>query len=215
MSFRPARRGAALLFAAALAAGAIAAPAAAAIQQPGNTLVVNSNGDTEADDGSCTLREAITSANANTASGATAGECIEGSPGAADTITRDHRRRRARKQQCFVTNVRRAVGAAIHQFRSRLAAAITAAEAKRAPAAVGEHLCEHDDGRRLSGAAEREVAHAQHGQARLRARLRHAPRGDRAVDEPQRCEELGLRACTAPPEGRFTHGELFDEAAIA
>src|SRR6186713_2021780 len=87
MSFRPARRGAALLFAAALAAGAIAAPAAAAIQQPGNTLVVNSNGDTQADDGTCTLREAITAANVNMTISTAAGECIAGSPGAADTIT--------------------------------------------------------------------------------------------------------------------------------
>ena len=82
--------------------------------------------------------------------------------GTGDTIACDDCRRRARKQQSFVANLRGTVGAAIHQFRSRLGAAITAAEAKRAPAAVGEHLCEHDDGGRLAGAAEREVAHAQH-----------------------------------------------------
>ena len=47
-------------------------------------LTVNSNGDTTADDGVCTLREAITAANTDTASGATPGECIAGS--GADTI---------------------------------------------------------------------------------------------------------------------------------
>ncbi len=42
------------------------------------TIVVNDTGDTAADDGVCTLREAIIAANANTASGAMGGECIAG-----------------------------------------------------------------------------------------------------------------------------------------
>jgi CSLREA domain-containing protein len=87
MSFPSARRGAALLVAAALAATAIATPVTAAIEQPGNTIVVNSNGDARADDGSCSLREAIIATHDNVASGAAAGECGAGSPGAADTIT--------------------------------------------------------------------------------------------------------------------------------
>ena len=41
-------------------------------------IVVNSSADTVADDGVCTLREAITAANSDTASGATAGECAGG-----------------------------------------------------------------------------------------------------------------------------------------
>lgn len=48
-------------------------------------IVVNSAGDTVADDGECTLREAIVAANTDTASGATVGECAAGSR--ADTIT--------------------------------------------------------------------------------------------------------------------------------
>lgn len=48
------------------------------------TITVNSKADTQADDGECTLREAITAANTDTASGATPGECIAGS--GADTI---------------------------------------------------------------------------------------------------------------------------------
>lgn len=48
------------------------------------TLTVNSKADSAADDGSCTLREAITAANTDTASGALSGECIAGS--GADTI---------------------------------------------------------------------------------------------------------------------------------
>ncbi len=49
------------------------------------TLTVNSIADTAANDGVCTLREAITSANTDTASGAAAGECAAGS--GTDTIT--------------------------------------------------------------------------------------------------------------------------------
>jgi len=48
-------------------------------------IVVNSDADTEADDGLCTLREAITAANSDTASGATIGECAAGA--GADIIT--------------------------------------------------------------------------------------------------------------------------------
>jgi CSLREA domain-containing protein len=48
------------------------------------TITVNNNGDTAADDGVCTLREAIVSANTDTASGAMAGECQAGS--GTDTI---------------------------------------------------------------------------------------------------------------------------------
>jgi CSLREA domain-containing protein len=52
----------------------------------GNTITVNSAADVAADDGQCTLREAIIASNANTASGAMAGECAAGSAGL-DTIT--------------------------------------------------------------------------------------------------------------------------------
>lgn len=48
------------------------------------TITVNSKADIAADDGECTLREAITSANTDTASGATPGECVAGS--GSDTI---------------------------------------------------------------------------------------------------------------------------------
>jgi CSLREA domain-containing protein len=41
-------------------------------------ITVNSTGDTAANDGTCTLREAITAANTNTASGAMANECAAG-----------------------------------------------------------------------------------------------------------------------------------------
>ncbi len=49
------------------------------------SISVNSNLDTIANDGKCTLREAITSANTDTASGGAGGECAAGS--GADTIT--------------------------------------------------------------------------------------------------------------------------------
>src|SRR5687767_8182520 len=43
------------------------------------TITVNSTTDTVANDGACTLREALTAANTNTASGGMAGECAAGS----------------------------------------------------------------------------------------------------------------------------------------
>ena len=45
------------------------------------TITVNSTADAAADDGACTLREAITAANTNTASGAMANECPAGAAG--------------------------------------------------------------------------------------------------------------------------------------
>lgn len=52
---------------------------------PASTIVVNSTADVQNNsDGLCTLREAITAANTDTASGATAGECVAGS--GSDTI---------------------------------------------------------------------------------------------------------------------------------
>ena len=50
-----------------------------------STITVNSIADVSANDGQCTLREAITAANTNTASGAMAGECVAGTSGL-DTI---------------------------------------------------------------------------------------------------------------------------------
>lgn len=51
------------------------------------TITVNSTADDTADDGECTLREAITAANDNTESGFTDGECVAGA--ATDTIEFD------------------------------------------------------------------------------------------------------------------------------
>src|SRR5215207_7742728 len=48
-------------------------------------IIVNSTSDAAANDGLCTLREAITSANTDAPSGAASGECAAGS--GADTIT--------------------------------------------------------------------------------------------------------------------------------
>ena len=45
---------------------------------PAATITVNSTADTQANDGKCTLREAIVSANTDTASGAAANECAAG-----------------------------------------------------------------------------------------------------------------------------------------
>jgi len=60
----------------------------AIIAAPASGITVTSVADTTANDGVCTLREAILAANSNTASGAMAGECAAGAPGL-DTITFD------------------------------------------------------------------------------------------------------------------------------
>jgi CSLREA domain-containing protein len=57
------------------------------LQHAATTIVVNSTSDaTNASDGLCTLREAISAANNNVASGAAAGECAAGSSSGADVI---------------------------------------------------------------------------------------------------------------------------------
>ena len=50
------------------------------------TINVNTTTDVIADDGSCSLREAVIAANTNAASGASGGECVAGEAAAADTI---------------------------------------------------------------------------------------------------------------------------------
>jgi CSLREA domain-containing protein len=78
------RGAAALLLALAVAAAALpfaAQPATAATRA---LITVNSLADNAANDGHCTLREAVVASNSNTASGAAAGECAAG--GTDDTI---------------------------------------------------------------------------------------------------------------------------------
>src|ERR1700686_1396515 len=63
------------------------APDKSTIAPAANTITVNSTADVaNGNDGLCTLREAITAANSNTASGITAGECAAGSSSGSDTI---------------------------------------------------------------------------------------------------------------------------------
>jgi CSLREA domain-containing protein len=53
----------------------------------GAAIPVNTGADVVANDGKCSLREAVTAANANASSGASAGECPAGGSAGADTIT--------------------------------------------------------------------------------------------------------------------------------
>jgi len=69
------RRAGAFVLAGGLVAGLAAAPAAVLA---GSTIVVTTSVNEAADDGVCSLREAITAANTDTASGATSGECLAG-----------------------------------------------------------------------------------------------------------------------------------------
>jgi Ca2+-binding RTX toxin-like protein len=73
------RAGLVATLAAAALSAALAAGAGAA------TITVSGSGDVTANDGTCTLREAVDAANGNAASGAMAGECAAGDP----TPTRD------------------------------------------------------------------------------------------------------------------------------
>lgn len=66
----------------ALAAALLAAVGDAALAA---TIIVDTTADVEADDGSCSLREAATAANTDAASGATPGECVAGA-GADDIV---------------------------------------------------------------------------------------------------------------------------------
>jgi CSLREA domain-containing protein len=73
------------LFALALIASIIAVPLSKV--NAAATITVNSTSDDAANDGVCTLREAIASANSDTVSGAAGGECVAGS--GVDTIEFD------------------------------------------------------------------------------------------------------------------------------
>lgn len=94
MSLSPNRRAGAALYLASICVVTVVAllcmrgQSVAAPTPAGNTITVNSTSDAaNSNDGLCTLREAITAANSNTASGATAGECVAGSPSDSDTIS--------------------------------------------------------------------------------------------------------------------------------
>ena len=71
-----------------LVAGLLRPPAALA-EPAAVTIVVNTTADEMSNDGHCSLREAIQSANTDTASGAAAGECPAGSGLVTIVISRD------------------------------------------------------------------------------------------------------------------------------
>ena len=88
---------------------------------------------------------------------------------AGDAVACDDGRRHARQQQRLVADLRGRVGMRIDHFRTGEAAAIAAAQTKRPLAGRLQHFGEHHRGRRLAGAAEREIADAQHRHAGARA----------------------------------------------
>ncbi|HYV10588.1 MAG TPA: choice-of-anchor Q domain-containing protein [Pyrinomonadaceae bacterium] len=89
MPMSPIHRGRSVVYLALLCVVVLALATTTALAHPaGNTITVNSTSDVaDGTDGLCTLREAITSANTGTASGATAGECAAGSDSESDTIS--------------------------------------------------------------------------------------------------------------------------------
>jgi CSLREA domain-containing protein len=91
MPLSPNHRGRSVVCLASICVAAIVfalTPITATALPAGNTIVVNSTLDVaNSTDGLCTLREAITAANTDTASGPTAGECEAGSSSDPDTIS--------------------------------------------------------------------------------------------------------------------------------
>lgn len=82
---KPLRRSGSFALTVILVVGALWIMAPIPPARAATTIPVTINSDTVADDGSCSLREAIAAANADTASGSSAGECPAGS--GSDTIT--------------------------------------------------------------------------------------------------------------------------------
>src|SRR5689334_10394925 len=89
MPLSPIHRGRSVVYLASIFVVALALATTTAFAHPFvNTITVNSTLDVaDGTDGLCTLREAITAANSDTASGATAGECAAGSNSESDTIS--------------------------------------------------------------------------------------------------------------------------------
>src|SRR6185312_4921081 len=89
MPLSPIHRGRSVVSLASICLLVLALATFTALAHPaGNTITVNSTSDVaDGTDGLCTLREAITAANTDTASGVTAGECVAGSNSDSDTIS--------------------------------------------------------------------------------------------------------------------------------
>src|SRR5690349_14320804 len=94
MPSSPSRRARGLLYSASICALTLVTASQPAFTRSvlkpiaGNTITVNSTLDVaNGSDGLCTLREAITAANSDAASGGTAGECAAGSSTDPDTIS--------------------------------------------------------------------------------------------------------------------------------
>ena len=101
--------------------------------------------------------------------------------GAGDAVAGNNGRRRARQQQGFVADQAGRIGVGVDALWHGVAAAIAARQAERRFAGLAQQRHQHHGGRRLAGAAECEIADAQHRYAGGCAALGHAPRGDGAI----------------------------------
>ena len=101
-----------------------------------------------------------------------------------DAVARDNRRRAHAPAAVLRRRLRAHDRVGVDRFGAGEAAAIAAAETAGPLAGVLQHFRQGHDGRRLAGAAEREISHAQHRQPGARARSppsaarrwRHRPR---------------------------------------
>ena len=121
-------------------------------------------------------------------------------------VARDHGRRHPGEEQRLVADIGRAVPGRVDQNRAGEPAAIAAAEEGGRGAELLQHAREGERGRRLAGAAGREVADADHRHRRPFARAPHPPRRDPAVQG--RCRAKQLRdegRSRGAPEGRRAH----------
>lgn len=89
MPLSPIHRGRSVVYLASIFVVVLSLATTTTLARPaGSTITVNSTSDVaDGTDGLCTLREAIAAANSDTASGATAGECVAGSNSESDTIS--------------------------------------------------------------------------------------------------------------------------------
>ncbi len=105
---------------------------------------------------------------------------------ALDAVARNDDRRSPCEQQRLIADIGGGVPGRIDLHRAGELAAITARQEERLLSACREQLCDRDRGRRLAGAAKREITDADHRNARARAAAVHSKGGDRAIDQRHR-----------------------------
>ena len=132
-----------------------------------------------------------------------------------DTVMRDDGRCKPRQQQRLVAHLGRTVARRVHAQGPGNLAAIAAAEKDHPPPGIDQHPRQGERGRCLAGAADGEIADADHRHAGRCAAACHAIGGDGAIGGGKGRQRQGFEACIAPPERGFTHRASFAQDAVA